>query len=422
MSFTIRKCYREDGDHILISIFPEKNPRRKRVIFCLDLSNSMKDSLYILKSALSTFETYVNLCFMDIDQLNDEIEFLDKKIEYIEKKIKEFENGEDESFDPEIEQFISEWKLKRDVLFRQNIDCTLIGFNSSAKLIWDNDSEESFSNSVESFSTGPLTNLGAGLEMAFECAKKNDDKEENIIIIFSDGSSNKGAFRNGRDFKELMKETPDNTKIITIGYKDDIDTEILKEIGNFVYVENGSELFSTIRYIAKFIISSSHVSIKFERQEGKKEDEKEGKEDEEELNDNSLIFSNIIPKGKFLYEPLIISYYLDNTFIYKPHGNYSDKFLLSTYKGEITIDGVKEKFYMKYSKDEINENVFKEYEVRKLYKQLYYAIMIKDKYEEERIKTLLKEKDSFYILDEEEDVKHIYALHYSFPISKMILY
>ncbi len=59
----------------------------------------------------------------------------------------------------------------------------------------------------------------------------------------ADGESNEGPCRSSNSFHQLVVEhKPFNSKLVTIGYGERFDPEVLNRIGTFVYVDDAEKI------------------------------------------------------------------------------------------------------------------------------------------------------------------------------------
>jgi hypothetical protein len=175
------------------------------VIFCIDISASMEKSIPIVKSSLLAFR--------------DAVVGKSHKV---------------------MEQYTED---ERDELFRKSINLTLITFSIVAKIVWSPKSEDRFEDVVLGLDVVSMTNMGDALRLAFETIKSNDEVIFNWIVVMTDGESNEGPCRTSSSFQQMVnKNKPINSKIISIGYGDRFDPEVLYNIGTFVYIEDDEKI------------------------------------------------------------------------------------------------------------------------------------------------------------------------------------
>ena len=147
----------------------------------------------------------------------------------------------------------------RDSLFgsdlnqNKDIDLRLITFSNEAKEVWSTHSNKSFNSVVANLKTEAMTNMGDALKLAFN--KTNPDLFT-WIIVMTDGESNEGPCRTSGSFERLVSKKPPNTKIVTLGYGDKFDPEVLNIVGSFVYVEDSEMIPVVLGNLSQEIISA----------------------------------------------------------------------------------------------------------------------------------------------------------------------
>jgi len=114
----------------------------------------------------------------------------------------------------------------------------LIGYNNDAQEICFVESPEdpTFDQVQERLQAEGLTNMGAGLQLAFE---KVDPQKATWIVVLSDGMSNRGFYQTKQAFQDLKKQTPPRTRIVALGYGTEFDADIMQAVGDdFVYIND----------------------------------------------------------------------------------------------------------------------------------------------------------------------------------------
>lgn len=187
----------------------------KEIILLIDVSASMSDELKSVKSSLLAFR----------DSL-------------LNKTPQEME-----SMTPE----------QRDVLFRNLLNVRVITFSNVAKEVWSNEVTETFENAIVNLKTEILTNMGDAIKLAF--SKINPNKYT-WVIIMTDGNSNEGPCRTAGAFQRLVTSKPLNAKIVTLGYGDNFDPEVLNKVGNFTYVQNSEFIPMVLGNLAGEIVTT----------------------------------------------------------------------------------------------------------------------------------------------------------------------
>lgn len=129
----------------------------------------------------------------------------------------------------------------RDARFRLKLDIIIIPFSEEVREdeIWSSQGQSkntaTFEKYVDSLNTRCMTNMGAGIMKAFEIGAMNKFK---WICVLTDGESNKGVHRTVDSFQQLVSSKPPNSKIVPIGYGSQFNPEVLRKMGDFVYIEN----------------------------------------------------------------------------------------------------------------------------------------------------------------------------------------
>ncbi len=207
------------GDIIHIHIEVGKSEplsTNKEILFLVDTSASMEESLKEVKSSVLAFRDSL-VCKTPV-----EMEALTKS--------------------------------ERDHLFRNTISTHFITFSNEAKEEWNNDSEKFFEDVVINLRSEALTNMGDALKMAFENADRNSFS---WIIAMTDGESNRGPCRTQDSFQRLVTSgKPLNSKIISLGYGSKFDPEVLNVLGTFAYVENSEVIPIVLGNLAEEIMMS----------------------------------------------------------------------------------------------------------------------------------------------------------------------
>jgi hypothetical protein len=121
-----------------------------------------------------------------------------------------------------------------DRLFQELAVVKLITFSDKARLIWPTAQPSSFGAAVRDIKTEASTNMGEAISLAYrECTPG----KTHWIIVFTDGESNVGC-RTVNSFKKLVygSTRPKHTQLITLGFSEHFNCEILDAIGSFTYI------------------------------------------------------------------------------------------------------------------------------------------------------------------------------------------
>ena len=195
------------GDIVVASINCGTGPSplsHKEIFLVVDLSGSMRESIPALKASLHAFrDTLINRQQLPKSASADEIE----------------------------------------KLFRASVNVTLIGYSTNAWLIYstdDTDPTQTWDKCIddEVYSRNS-TNIGAGVQMAFN---RIHSKRCSWVVVMSDGMPNYGDYQSTESFRVLAKSSPSNTRIITLGYGNDFNANVLCNLGEFTYVATQEQI------------------------------------------------------------------------------------------------------------------------------------------------------------------------------------
>ena len=203
--------------HAHIDIVPgDIYSMNKEIIFLVDISGSMQRSMKKVKSSLLAFrDSIVGKSPMEMETLEPE---------------------------------------ERDQLFRNTVRTRIITFSNDANEAWSSsDSEATFESVILSLRSEAMTNMGDALKMAFQ---KTESNIFTWIIAFTDGESNQGPCRTADSFQKLAAKKPLNSKIVSLGYGNRFDPEVLNVVGTFVYVENSEMIPVVLGNLAEEIMTS----------------------------------------------------------------------------------------------------------------------------------------------------------------------
>lgn len=207
------------GDIIHVHMTVETDtiwPANKEIIFLMDVSGSMDTSMKSVKSS--------TLAFRDA---------------LLGKTPREME-----AMGPE----------ERDTLIRNSIAIRIITFSNDAKEVWSNEMVERFEDVIVNLEAEALTNMGDALKLAFD---KVDPNKYTWIIAMTDGNSNKGPCKTANSFQRLVTTNkPWNAKIVTLGYGENFDPEVLNRVGSFVYLEDSEMIPVVLGNLAEEIMTS----------------------------------------------------------------------------------------------------------------------------------------------------------------------
>jgi len=209
------------GDSIIVKIKCPTYPvsmSRKQIIFVVDESGSMENTIIAVKASLFAAR-------------NSLLRLMDKNLAVLDENVK-------------------------DQIFTEKCNVSLITFSDEAYCKWESiaacvamkksTSLDSFSTAVNNIQASYSTNMGAALNMAF--AKKIPEYATWIILL-TDGIANKGPCQTVRAFEQLVRNIPNHTKIIPLGYTTQFDPDTLSALGNMTYLdseESIAEIFGSI--------------------------------------------------------------------------------------------------------------------------------------------------------------------------------
>lgn len=332
------------GDIIHVHIKVEADDiwsNNKEVILLLDVSGSMDRSMKSVKSS--------TLAFRDA--------LLGKT------------HREMEALGPDV----------RDTMIRNSIAIRIITFSNDAKEVWSNQSEERFEDMIVNLESEAMTNMGDALKLAFS---KVDPNKYTWIIAMTDGNSNKGPCKTANSFNRLVTSgKPLNSKIVTLGYGENFDPEVLNRIGSFVYLEDSEMIPVVLGNLAEEIIKSVGFNCVIDLPNANLPSD---------LNDDTIIVpdgqdDNIPGKiivGHRVVGPICAGKEYD--YIYLPHGNNQSQSTLEKYdsvsiryKDIITDDNVHILHPISHSGESPSESIremFFESESKRLIHRLYNVI------------------------------------------------
>jgi uncharacterized protein YegL len=270
------------GDIIHIKVEVEKieaQALNKEILFLVDTSSSMHASMKEVKSSILAFrDSLIGKSPLDMEDLSKE---------------------------------------NRDQLFRSVITTRLIVFSNDAKEVWNSkDSSEFFEDAVLNLRSEALTNMGDALKLAF---KKVESNKFSWIIVMTDGESNRGPCRTQDSFQRLVtSEKPLNSKIVSLGYGNKFDPEVLNVLGTFAYVENSEVIPVVLGNLAEEIMTSVGFNCVVDLPKAKLPMEVTEDTIIDPNGENNLIPCKIIA-GDRVIGPLCSGKIYD--IIYLPHGN-----------------------------------------------------------------------------------------------------
>jgi hypothetical protein len=203
----------------------------KSVTFVVDLSGSMEDTLPHVKMSLLAFRSVLFPMNM-----------------------------------PKSREIASRW--------RHNLN--IVTFSDTASHLWSSKSCKTFEEAVMSMEISDATNMGAGIEMAFALARENPNKATWIVVL-TDGVSNAGMYQTPESFAFLAKLAPLNTKLVTIGYGDNFDPNILNALGDFSHLKGVEDIPVLMGALAHEVSTASMFGVKIDMGENMGENRSETK-------------------------------------------------------------------------------------------------------------------------------------------------
>lgn len=181
----------------------------KEIIFVVDCSSSMYDSITSLKGGL--------LAFRDI--------IIDRN--------------------PSDDMRCS-YEIEKD--FKSLCNTKLIIYNDDPQEIYSSNEEYGdWGHSVESIHTKGMTNIGDAIKLAYS---KTNPNKCTWIVLMTDGLPNKGKYQTKSSFQLLKNSKPKNTRLITLGYGKEYNSKILTSLGEFTAVESMEYIPSVFGSIA----------------------------------------------------------------------------------------------------------------------------------------------------------------------------
>ena len=179
---------------------------KKRVIFLIDVSGSMKRSLKHVKASLMAFAEL-------LDRYNSNHEFITST----------------------------------------SVDVDVVAFNDVITNIWP--AETSFAHAVGQMKADGMTNMGDAIVKAFASVK---DDEATWIAVLTDGVSNTGCAISLEAFTDLAKKRPRNVKMLSLGYGTHFDVDILTTLGTFIYLQDEEMIPSVMVSLFHEVMTSRH--------------------------------------------------------------------------------------------------------------------------------------------------------------------
>lgn len=344
-SFSGRYGSEEDiGDIIHVNLSIDSTDiitESKEITFLIDVSGSMETSMKEVKSSLLAFrDALVGKSAREMEQLD---------------------------------------KYERDVMLREIMGIRVIVFSNEAREVWSGDSPDLFEDVIIGLETEAMTNMGDAFKVCFD---KINPEKYTWVIAMTDGNSNKGPCKTANSFQRLITmEKPLNTKIVSLGYGDNFDPEVLNRVGNFVYVENSEMIPVVLGNLAEEIMTSVGFNCVIDIP---------GKSLPSDLNDDTIIVpdgEDNIEEGKIIVGSRVIETLCSGKsydYIYLPHGNNVSRRELNKFKkvnirftDMITGEEVNVYYPVDYQdrfpENEIRELYFRE-ESKRLIHRLYLAI------------------------------------------------
>lgn len=179
------------------------------------------------------------------------------------------------SMDPSMEFLRAAILTIRDLLGKvaSNTHLTVIVYNSVAAKIWPVETKEgeespSLDSVVKRLSARSTTDIGAGLQLAFNEVKKVNDVALTPawIILMSDGDANHGNYRTERQFSTLANTFKDKnplTSIKSIGYGTNFNSSNLKAIGEYTHINTKEDIPAVMGCIVYDILRTVAMNLEF---------------------------------------------------------------------------------------------------------------------------------------------------------------
>lgn len=222
---------------------------KKNVIFAVDVSTSMLDTMTSLKASLLTFRDL--MC------------------------------GRTSSKQPPV----------TDEQFRAALpNFHLITFSDEAVLKWSNTPRDgglakqgamTFDELVNSLEVKVSTNMGAALELAYSLCPQGGfrvlqgvDARASWIAVLTDGESNVGKHQSVEAFAQLASRKPPNSRIISLGYGRDFDISTLDVIGDFTHLQNEESIPGFMGALVHEISTCGVINVEVEFPQRQEEEPK----------------------------------------------------------------------------------------------------------------------------------------------------
>lgn len=132
---------------------------------------------------------------------------------------------------------------EKDQLLRKSIDLTLIIFNDEVDLVWSSVNSPSdcyFEENVKQLYASGTTNLWGGIEKSLK-EVRND--KATWIVTMADGNPNEGTYQLSESIAQNVKDMkPENTMMLSFGYGNDFNIDVLEAVGRFSHIENSEKI------------------------------------------------------------------------------------------------------------------------------------------------------------------------------------
>lgn len=150
-----------------------------------------------------------------------------------------------------------------DELFRRKCHVELIVFNEKVKHVWSSKTtlDLTFESAVTDISVGGQTNMGDALKLAFS---KCETDRVSWIVVLTDGLSNHGSCQTLASFTSLAESKPANSKIISLGYGNRFDPNILMAIGDFTFLEDEEQIALFVGSLWHEVSNSKFFNVSIE--------------------------------------------------------------------------------------------------------------------------------------------------------------
>jgi hypothetical protein len=210
--------------------------QKKEIIFCVDLSGSMRSALPDVKASLMAFrDVLLGITPADLDgQLTGTM--LEKRLrDNITIKIVGYSSDSWLIYSTQAEDYQRFSPFNSETPSEPELSM----YGVEYRQCYASTPAQSFEQAVSNMRIYTETNIGAGVEL---CYKLVDTRKMSWIVLLSDGDASIGTYQAPNSFIVLKQKAPPLTRIITLGYGDNFSVETLTNLGDFTYVSDSSAI------------------------------------------------------------------------------------------------------------------------------------------------------------------------------------